>query len=156
MYTLYLYTEDNTLKQLYTRQALEKADSGDAGIDLYVPDDLHITDTSSTTFLNHKIVCRMTLLYPNAEEADVSYYLYPRSSMAKTRLRLANSVGIIDSGYRGPIITALDARGEEIIAAYTRLVQLCSPTLEPVRLVVVDHIDTNTARGAGGFGSTGK
>ena len=39
----------------------------------------------------------------------VSYYLYPRSSVStKTPLRLANSVGIIDSGYRGNIKAVFD------------------------------------------------
>ena len=36
------------------------------------------------------------------------YYLYPRSSIVKTGLRLANSVGIIDAGYRGEIIAVVD------------------------------------------------
>ena len=37
----------------------------------------------------------------------LSYYLYPRSSISKLNIRLANSVGIIDSGYRGKSIRSL-------------------------------------------------
>ena len=37
------------------------------------------------------------------------FYVYPRSSISKTPLRMANSVGIIDSGYRGNLKFAVDA-----------------------------------------------
>ena len=39
-------------------------------------------------------------------DKNIGYYLYPRSSISKTPLILANSVGIIDSGYRGNIKAA--------------------------------------------------
>ena len=153
MYTLYLYTEDPSLRQQYIAASFL---SGDAGIDLYVP--TPHTELRGTVFINHRIICRMTKTLSTGEEKDVSYYLYPRSSLSKTRLRLANSVGIIDSGYRGEIITALDVimSEPEEITTYQRLVQICSPTLDPVRLVVVDEIELNTDRGARGFGSTGR
>ena len=96
-------------------------------------------------------------------QRDVSYYLYPRSSMAKTRLRLANSVGIIDAGYRGEIIAALDTIHDREHDSFRveknqRLLQICSPTLEPIEVVLVDTLEELgiTDRGAGGFGSTGK
>jgi dUTP pyrophosphatase len=110
----------------------------------------------------------MTKTLDNGEEKDVSYYLYPRSSLAKTRLRLSNSVGIIDSGYRGEIMAAFDVvpvvrdnavYEPEEISLHQRLVQICSPTLDPVQLVVVDSpekLNLKTERGSGGFGSTGK
>lgn len=159
MYTLYLYTEDQHLKDLYKQKALSQV-HGDAGIDLFVPDEVSIeTKHRGMIFLDHRIICRMTKTVDN-QEIPVSYYLYPRSSISKTPLRLANSVGIIDSGYRGSIIAALDLKGNEYtVEKHTRLVQLCSPTLDLIRLVVCDSLsemDMQTQRGSGGFGSTGK
>lgn len=114
-----------------------------------------------------KIRCRM--LDPNGKPC--SYYLYPRSSISKTPLSLANSVGIIDAGYRGEIKTALrhtptvmvdrylkgfslnDATMVPIIIKNERLVQICAPNLGPIRVRIVDSLDS-TDRGEGGFGST--
>ena len=94
--------------------------------------------------------------------SPVGYYLYPRSSTGtKTPLRLANSVGIIDSGYRGHIIAAFDNWKEEnyCIEPYHRMAQLCPPNLTyPVWVQIVDSEEDLglTKRGEGGFGSTGK
>jgi hypothetical protein len=93
--------------------------------------------------------------------SPVGYYLYPRSSTGtKTPLRLANSVGIIDSGYRGHIIAVFDNWKEEnyCIEPYQRMVQLCPPNLTyPVLVQLVESEEELglTRRGAGGFGSTG-
>jgi dUTP pyrophosphatase len=104
------------------------------------------------------------------------YYLYPRSSMgAKTPLRLSNSVGIIDAGYRGELGALLDnndkvkrkAQGMDenaIFNYYTiekgdRIVQICSPNLTyPIYPIVVDSESELgvSIRGSGGFGSTGR
>lgn len=90
----------------------------------------------------------------------VGYFLHPRSSTGtKTPLRLANSVGIIDAGYRGNYIAAFDnIRAPTFIAErLQRLVQLCPPNLTyPMRVELVEDLGPATERGAGGFGSTGK
>jgi dUTP pyrophosphatase len=90
----------------------------------------------------------------------VGYFLYPRSSTGtKTPLRLANSIGIIDSGYRGNYIAAFDnVRIESFqIEQAQRLVQICSPNLTyPLRVELVEELDMDTVRGEGGFGSTGR
>lgn len=168
MYTLYLFTENAELKELYEKVAAthELTTRGDAGIDLYSPSSVDTNDLMAkkmkTLFLNHQIVCRMTKqINDKNDEVAVSYYLYPRSSISKTPFRLANSVGIIDSGYRGNIIAAIDYSREEeyVLEKFQRIVQICAPTLEPVRLVVCDSLDEmemNTARSTGGFGSSGK
>jgi hypothetical protein len=95
------------------------------------------------------------------------YYLYPRSSIVKTPFRLSNSVGIIDSGYRGEIMAVVDNIDSEnndmkacilkYISPMTRMFQICSPTLEPFLVEVVDSEEELgfTERGSGGFGSTG-
>ena len=104
--------------------------------------------------------------------APAGFYLYPRSSISKTRMRLANSVGIIDAGYRGDIIAAVDTIGlfgsndiwhiwkETLspIQKYDRYFQLCAPDLSAFLVHIVDteaELGTPTTRGTGGFGSTG-
>ena len=89
------------------------------------------------------------------ENTNCSYYLYPRSSISKTPLRMSNSTGIIDAGYRGNIIAKVDniSNEEYKIEKGTRLFQICSPSLEEIELEVVDEL-SETSRGTGGFGST--
>jgi dUTP pyrophosphatase len=95
------------------------------------------------------------------------YYLYPRSSMgAKTPLRLSNSVGIIDAGYRGELGAILDnLEGEEVDFNYykiekgDRIVQICSPNLTyPIYPILVNNENElgESIRGSDGFGSTGR
>jgi len=89
------------------------------------------------------------------EKSNCSYYLYPRSSISKTPLRMSNSTGIIDAGYRGNIIAKVDNNSNEEykIEKGTRLFQICAPSLEEIELEVVDEL-SDTSRGCGGFGST--
>lgn len=151
-YTLHLYTSNEELKKLY--QNHKCVYQGDCGVDLYIPSEKEVS-CDRTHFISHEIVCWMT----NEEGKLVSYYLYPRSSISKTPFRLANSVGIIDSGYRGEIIAAVDvllrSLSRPTIERHSRLFQICAPTLEPLTLIVEDSI-LEGDRGTNGFGSTGK
>ena len=75
--------------------------------------------------------------------------------MAKTPLRLANSIGLMDAGYRGEACVMLDNIKNE---AYTikkgeRLVQAVAFDGQPFQLKFVDHLDA-TQRGEAAFGST--
>jgi dUTP pyrophosphatase len=86
-----------------------------------------------------------------------AYWMLPRSSISKTPLRLANSVGLIDAGYRGPLIAALDCHAETYeVTALQKLCQLSNPDLLPwEEIQVVEVIPGGaTLRGEGGFGST--
>ena len=76
---------------------------------------------------------------------------------SKTSLRLCNSVGIIDSGYRGEIMAFVDNISDKSvsISAGERYFQLCAANLGPVNCQVVDKLNT-TERNSQGFGSTGK
>jgi len=79
--------------------------------------------------------------------------------MSKTPLMLANHTGIIDSGYRGELIAALrNLSGSPYeLVQETRLTQVCLPSLEAFTVEIVDQDNlSSTARGAGGFGSTGQ
>lgn len=89
--------------------------------------------------------------------------LFPRSSLSKQGIVMTNSVGVIDSDYRGEIMASLQFNGlptnftEIEIPAGERIVQLVLvPILSVVPDVVGDEDWFDTQRGAGGFGSTGK
>ena len=124
---------------------------GDSGLDLYCPQDI-VVKPGETVKIDLKIQCEALNL---GETDNVSYYLYPRSSIVNTPLRLANSVGIIDAGYRGNIMAYVDnIKTEEYrIEAGTRLFQICSPDLSPLTFELVNQL-SDTTRGTGGFGST--
>jgi dUTP pyrophosphatase len=126
----------------------------DAGFDLISPGEQIMCGSDSIVKVNFQIKC-MANVFTNNGSYNTGYYLYPRSSVIKTPLRLANSVGIIDAGYRGNIIGAFDCQTSEYdIVPYTRLAQLCAPGLMPMVVEIVDEL-TETERGEGGFGSTG-
>jgi len=146
----------------------------DAGFDLFCPDIMVIGDSrtgAAVHKLNHMVKCSMMKVdYDSNGDKfvhPVGYYMYPRSSTGtKTPLRLANSVGIIDSGYRGHIIAAFDAPppfscsgGAYKVEKFQRLVQICPPDLSyplEVELVADESLlGCGGQRGAGGFGSTG-
>jgi dUTP pyrophosphatase len=82
----------------------------------------------------------------------------PRSGLgAKNGIVLGNLVGLIDSDYHGPLMISLWNRGK---AAFTvqpldRIAQLVVVPVAQVELEVVEEFAAS-ARGAGGFGSTGK
>ena len=161
-----LILADESVRDLYINH--QHFHPGDSGIDLYTPEDIAF-QPGETKIVDLKIKTQMV----NCETSqDVSYYLYPRSSISKTPLRLANSVGIIDSGYRGNIKAALTyiprykmafESGEVkynldkepfYLEKNSRIVQICSPDLSSLNLSIVDSL-TETERGSGGFGSTG-
>ena len=90
-----------------------------------------------------------------------AFWLAPRSSISKTGWRLANSIGLIDATYRGVIMAALDPLDPSAVFTEDkqRLVQLTAASLDPwLDVIVVAEMPTLTppsARGEGGFGSTG-
>lgn len=147
---LYLKPLGDNVKLFYKNHTSYNV--GDSGLDLFFPDTVTI-EGNSTLLVDLKIQCEAL---KDNEDEFVSYYLYPRSSISKTSIRMANSVGIIDSGYRGNIMVALDNINNEpyTIEKGQRLFQLCGPTLEPITMKIVDEL-SNSERGNNGFGSTG-
>ncbi len=121
---------------------------GDAGIDLFAIDKQAIR-AGETAFIHLQISCE------NSENKP--YLLMPRSSIAKTPLRLSNSIGLIDGGYRGEIMASVDniKNKDYSVEPGQRLFQLVAMDGSPVHIEIVKHL-TETTRGSGGFGSTGK
>ena len=130
----------------------------DAGFDILTV----ANDILSKPFANKvdfKIVCACKMICKNDISYNTGFYMYPRSSISKSPLRLANNVGIIDAGYRGPLIGAfrnIDNNSYNV-EANSRLLQVCHPSLCPIYVIIVEENElSTTARGEGGFGSTGK
>ena len=121
---------------------------GDAGLDLYVLED-QTFKAGETRKIKLGISC---------ESVDgKGYFLFPRSSISKTPLRMANSIGLIDGGYRGEIMAVCDniKDYEFSISKGDRLFQLVSADLSSIEFKIVENL-SNSTRGDGGFGSTGK
>ena len=89
-------------------------------------------------------------------EDGKGYFLFPRSSISKTPLRMSNSIGLIDGGYRGEIMAVCDNIKDFkfSVKAGDRLFQIVSSDLSPIKFKIVDELSSST-RGEGGFGSTG-
>lgn len=130
----------------------------DSGFDLFVPNEL-MMHPEKINKIDFKIKCEM-VKYKNGIAYPIGFYLYPRSSISKTNFRLANHVGIIDSGYRGSLGGMFDvvySHAPIKCEKKSRLLQICTNTLEPFKIVIVDDDNrlTTTQRNTGGFGSTG-
>ena len=121
---------------------------GDAGLDLFVIDSLTV-EPGETAIIKSYIACENT--------QGNSYFLMPRSSISKTPLRQCNSVGLIDGSYRGEIMAAVDNVKNEpyTVESGQRLFQLVAMDGSPIHIELVSNL-TETVRGEGGFGSTGK
>jgi dUTP pyrophosphatase len=121
---------------------------GDAGMDLVATKIL-----SDTTFdITYGIDLAMEI--PNGFVGLV----FPRSSIRKYDLILSNSVGVIDSGYRGEIqATFKKTNGLDSISYNIgdRIAQIMIIPHPPIEFDEVDEL-SDTQRGEGGFGSTGK
>ena len=123
-----------------------------AGLDLRaaVPDDAPLTLAPG----DHALVpTGLQIALPDGTEGQVR----PRSGLAfKHGVTVLNSPGTIDSGYRGEVGVLLINHGREpfVVARGERIAQLVVARYQPVRLVEAEAL-AETARGAGGFGSTG-
>ena len=81
--------------------------------------------------------------------------VFPRSSIRKYDLSLTNCVGVIDSGYRGELQATFKRNGLTKYAVGDKVCQIMIIPHPTIQFIEVDEL-TNTERGEGGFGSTGK
>jgi len=124
------------------------AKSGDAGMDLVATKII-----SNTTF----DVTYGTDLAMEIPKGFVGL-IFPRSSIRKYELILSNSVGVIDSGYRGELQATFKKENGLDSLAYKvgdRIAQIMIIPHPPIEFNEVDEL-SDTERGDGGFGSTGK
>jgi dUTP pyrophosphatase len=154
-------------------------DQLDAGIDIVTPIDIVIPPTETAAFkipLGVKAVCLKEYKI-NGYYFPITYFLMARSSICKTGLVMANSVGLIDIGYRGELKAPVYnfTKKPIIIKKGTSLFQICTTSGDPPQDYLVlnqtdpKHIKTirmyfgsadgsipaPTIRGVEGFGSTG-
>lgn len=175
MFKLRVYVEDDDLRNIYRQHIAShnhQFDNDDpyfnAGFDIICPKNEEIQ------FGYHKkISMKIKCAGYDKYERPIGFTMWPRSSLSKTPLRIANSAGIFDSGYRGDVIAAFDCvklepylsnsvRNDDGDLTFelkkgNKYVQICSPMQNAFHVELVDNLSDLgiTERGAGGFGSTG-
>lgn len=154
------------IKKLHPDAIIPKyAKPGDAALDLVAINDPEVDEvTGNTTF--------KTGLAIEIPEGYVGL-IFPRSSMSNTGMTLANSVGVIDSGYRGEISLKFNLSGAAAVLNMANALFHSKNSLPPLykkgdrvgQLIIIPYPQiqfeeveelSNTERGEGGFGSTGK
>jgi dUTP pyrophosphatase len=139
------------IKKLNENAVIPKyAKDGDAGMDLVATSIISETNTQITYGIG------LALEIPDGFVGLV----FPRSSIRKTRLQLSNSVGVIDSGYRGELQATFNkinnnSQSENDYKIGDRIAQIMIIPYPKIIFREVEEL-SNTERGDGGFGSTGK
>ncbi len=101
-----------------------------------------------------KIPCGFAMSLPDGYEAQIR----PRSGLATRHgLSIPNAPGTVDSDYRGPVVVALINLGRKsfVVEPKMRIAQMIVAPVVRAAVEEVDDLD-DTARGTGGFGSTGQ
>lgn len=162
---LFVDSDDNELKNKYINAINDhngklstNINYFDAGFDLFIPSNLNLKQ-SNVNKVDHNISCSAKIYKTNIN-FNTGFYMYPRSSISKSNLRLANNVGIIDAGYRGHLTGMFDVINSNFttVNKFDRYLQICAPGLIPIIVEYVnsrEELGEETARGFGGFGSTG-
>lgn len=130
----------------------QRATEGSAGLDLCAAIDAPISLKAGETAL---VPTGIAIALPSCEYGA---FVFPRSGIAvKHGIGLLNSVGVIDSDYRGEIMVGLinQIQEEYVITPGERIAQM---VIMPVSVMPVEEVTElpDTVRGDGGFGSTGK
>ena len=173
------------VKDLY--KSIENRSDENAGFDLFVAEDYEMK-AGEVTLLNLGCKARMVQCFLDSAlvpEKEVHFTIYPRSSIWKSGVTQANSVGVIDKSYRGTLMGAVvpiqkpagywskmsgdtksgsyiwmncDSRdtGNPIIQKGQRLFQIVAPDMGWIKEVRIVESLSETVRGDGGFGSTGR
>jgi len=137
------------VKKLHPNAVIPRyAKDGDAGMDL----------TAVTAVMdkygNHQYGTGLSIEIPNGYVG----YIFPRSSISKYTMNLANSVGVIDSGYRGELIFKFKPTSESAPVKYDVGDRVGQLIIMPYPKMIIEEVTelTTTERGDGGFGSSGK
>ena len=117
---------------------------GDAGMDVYA-----VSKTETDKFVEYGTGLAFEV------PADHVMLIFPRSSISNTHLQMANSVGVLDSGYRGELKLRFRKQGVSDYAVGDRVGQIVILPFPVVEFEEVGELNSSL-RGEGGFGSTGK
>lgn len=126
-----------------------RANSGDAGFDLYAT---AVTHPSGSAGVFVEICTGISLEIPKGYAG----FIFPRSSISNTKHFLRNSVGVIDSGYRGEIKLRFSV--DDSNTSYQigdRVGQIVFIRMPAVQLIESESLKYSS-RGQGGFGSSGR
>ena len=129
-----------------------RATEGSAGLDLYA-----CIEEPITLNKGDKAVIP-TGIAIGLDDPHYAAFIHSRSGLAiKHGIGLLNSVGVIDSDYRGEVCVGVIKQTEEsyTIQPFERIAQMVIKPVELPEIIEVEELD-ETDRGAGGFGSTGK
>ncbi len=121
--------------------------------------DLRACLTDPVTVLPGETVTIPSGIAININNTGLVAVLAPRSGLGiKHGLVLANTIGIIDSDYQGEIIIGIRNQGQEpyTIQPGERICQMLFMPVTQVVLQMVENFSTETKRGSGGFGHTGR
>lgn len=161
MTTLYIFC-DNQRRELI-QNVIANRRVTDSGFDIPMVS-CHV-NLANNPANQHKFKLGIYVAAVDENSRPMPCLLLPRSSLSATPYRLANSVGLIDSGYRGEVSAVVDIVHANVfihpnhIEAGKRLFQICSHNFLPwSHVVLVDNVNNLPEaldnRGAGGFGST--
>lgn len=117
---------------------------GDAGMDVYA-----VSKTETDKFVEYGTGLAFEI------PIDHVLFVFPRSSVSNTHLQMANSVGVLDSGYRGELKLRFRRHGTDDYQIGDRVGQIIILPFPFVELEEVAEL-AESVRGEGGFGSTGK
>lgn len=165
---IFIDSDDSLLNEMYINSVLAhnaqmyNSDHPDAGFNLITPFETHFFG-GDVTKVNFSVKCSARMICENGKTYNTGFFMMPRSSLSGTPLRLANSVGVIDSGYRGNLMGKFDCLagidGSYFVNRYDKLLQIVAPGMVPIYILIVNSINElgdDTERGSGGFGSTGR
>ncbi len=133
--------------------------------DMKQPERAHVSDSGLDLTLMKVVEKRENVYFFDTGvsiETPAGYYaeLFPRSSIYKYDFIMANSVGVIDAGYRGTLFMPMrylgcgNGRAAADNLVGQRIGQLILRRIEPYQIKIVSEL-SDTDRGGGGFGSSG-
>ena len=138
---------DTEHSDLYANHSAAYA--GDSGVDLFFPKGV-VVKAKSSVLIDLEVKCEILCSGKN-----LGYYMYPRSSISKTPLRMSNSVGIIDAMYRHTLKVAVDNISDSDYYIYRgeRLFQICNAQLSPMEVTLKKTEPTTRGEGFGSSNS---
>lgn len=160
-YELEIMLLEKTQNAAFYPIAMYNRSDENAGFDLHSAESVFVGSTSE--FVPFGIVAKLIKVeqMPHGMsddylKTDSHFYLMPRSSIFKSGLIMANSVGVIDKGYRGELKAPVwSITGNSAVGYGDRLFQIVAPDMGWIRNIRLVESLTDTLRGERGFGSSG-